>query len=408
MVPRSLGPEAGDAALGLAFLSQSGCHSLLKLLQTHTARTIWRASREELLKWEVAGAVVDRFEEQRRLFRPSEVRAQLARSGLEFIPFGSEDYPGEFVCLQFPPAGLFARGDRGALQRLRDVSRVTIVGTRKATPYGLRAAEAFAETFAHAGIAVISGMALGIDGRAHRAAIRAGGLTVAILGCGADVPYPRRHRDLYLAIAEKGLVLSELIPGAAPARWTFPQRNRLLAALGDASLVIEGSLTSGAMQTAGLTLELGRPVFAVPGPIGVESHRGCNRLLYDGAGPALDPCVTVEDFLLQTRIERRGRGEADGRGTVYPPGGTSLLRPSRQGREAPSLRTPDIGKMLGLEGTSPGADSIFQLLRRKPCSVDQLVGHAGLPAREIMAVLAELEVLGLVRRAGPGFYEGAS
>ncbi len=168
---------------------------------------------------------------------------------------------------------------------------MTIVGTRRATPYGLRATEAFASAFAAAGVAVVSGMALGIDGRAHQAALDAGGLTVAVLGCGADVVYPQRHRGLYESISEDGVVLSELPPGTPPARWTFPHRNRLLAALGDAVLVTEGSRTSGALQTAGWALELGRPVFAVPGPIAMDCHEGCNRLLYDGAGPALDPWV---------------------------------------------------------------------------------------------------------------------
>ncbi len=185
---------------------------------------------------------------------------------------------------------------------------MTIVGTRKATAYGARAAEAFAAAFASRGVAVVSGMALGIDGRAHRASLEVGGLTVGVLGCGADIVYPRSHRTLYERILEQGVILSELPPGTPPGRWTFPQRNRLLAALGDAVLVVEGSRLSGAMQTADRSLELGRPVFAVPGPISVESHSGCNQLLYEGAVPAVDPCVTVEDFFLQTRIHTNESG----------------------------------------------------------------------------------------------------
>jgi len=367
-----------EAALGLAFLSQSGCHSLLRFVQREGPEAIWRAPRRRLLEWGLVPSAVDRFEEKRRRFPAEEIRALLVRAGLRFLPYGSQYYPPELAHLRYPPAGLFARAAEGALARLQSLPRVTIVGTRRATPYGLRATEAFASAFAAAGVAVVSGMALGIDGRAHQAAFDAGGLTVAVLGCGADVIYPQRHRSLYGHIVRDGVVLSELPPGTPPARWTFPYRNRLLAALGDAVLVTEGSRSSGALQTAGWALEIGRPVFAVPGPIMVEWHEGCNCLLYEGAGPALDPCVTVEDFLLQTRIERRERRVAE--------------RPDRV-----------KGSRCQVAGSS-AAESILEGLERGACSVDSLVGLTGLAARQLTGALAELELTGLVKRGGPGLY----
>jgi DNA processing protein len=226
-------------------------------------------------------------------------------------------------------------------------------------------------------------MALGVDARAHEAAMKAGGLTIAVLGCGPDIVYPRRNRQLYDKAAESGVVVSELPPGTAPARWTFPHRNRLLAALGDAVLVVEASRTSGALQTASWALELGRPVFSVPGPIYADGHRGCNLLLYEGACPAVEPCVTVEDFLLQTRIERGRRQVSEG-GHRKTLGGTG---------QSCSVHNP---------GSRNG--TVLEALTFDPSSVDCLIERTGLTAREVTAALAELELAGLAARAGPGTY----
>jgi DNA processing protein len=378
--------EAGafyEAALGLAWLSQSGCHSLLKALGREGPEAIWQAPRQRLLAWGLAPQAVTAFEERRRGFCPSAAGALLDSAGLRFLPYGSLRYPRELAHLGLPPAGLFVRGSEEALERFSVLPRVTIVGTRKATAYGLRATDAFASAFAAGGIVVVSGMAMGVDARAHRAAIETGGLTVAVLGCGADVVYPRRNRGLYDRIAEAGVVMSELPPGTAPARWTFPHRNRLLAALGDAVVVVEASCTSGAMQTASWALEVGRPVFSVPGSIYADGHQGCNLLLYEGASPALEPCVTVEDFLLQTRIERGTRRAQEG------------LR-----RGAPG--EPRAGEVP--LGRDPRGDVVLKALVSGPASVDELLGRTGLAVRELTAALAELELAGLAARAGPGTY----
>jgi DNA processing protein len=393
---------ADEAALGLAMLSQSGCHSLLRFLEREGPEAVWRASRRRLLQWGLVLSAVDRFEEKRRCFAAEEIRALLARTCVHFLPYGSPYYPLELSQLRYPPAGLFARATEEALSRFRTLPRVTIVGTRRATPYGLRATEAFASAFAAAGVVVVSGMALGIDGRAHQAALDAGALTVAVVGCGTDVVYPQRHRGLYELISGKGVVLSELPPGTAPARWTFPHRNRLLAALGDAVLVTEGSRTSGALQTAGWALELGRPVFAVPGPISMDNHEGCNQLLYDGAGPALDPWVAVEDFLLQTRIERGERRvrkrleQGDDRR-----GGSAGRGNSPAGSAAGPVGCLDSSTAYR---SKAAAVSIMEALEHGGCSVDSLVGHTGLATRQLTAALAEMELMGLVRRGGPGLY----
>lgn len=374
------------AALGLAWLSEHGAYAVLRLLGSEGPEAVWAASLRRLVGWGVAPHAAARFDQRRRAFALSEAEAILAGKGIRFIPFGSDRYPGELGQLTLPPAGLFVRADEQTLERFLSTPRMTIVGTRKATPYGLRACEAFAATFAGKGIAVVSGMALGIDARAHEAALRAGGLTIAVLGCGVDVVYPRRHLSLYSKIAASGVVVSELPPGTGPSRWTFPHRNRLLAALGDASLVVEASQTSGALQTADWALELGRPVFSVPGPISIEGHAGCNLLLYNGAFPALEPSVTVEDFLLVTRIER---GEQRGLRGVEVPG--AAVAYNGAGHDPQAM----------LDGRK---QTVLDTLRSGPQSVDDLAERTGMPVREVTAALAELELMGRTARAGPGLH----
>lgn len=226
------------AALGLAWLCGSGGHAVLRLLTKRRPEEIWAASSASLQEWGLDPRVARRFDERRAALSLPEAEERLRTTGLRFVPFGSLEYPVQFRQLALPPAGFFLRGTDDALRRLLLVPRITIVGTRRATAYGARAAEHFSCGFATAGCAVLSGMAFGIDTRVHKAALAAGGLTVAILGCGADVAYPKPNRWLYERIAEEGLVISELPPGSDPAPWTFPHRNRLLAALGDATLVV--------------------------------------------------------------------------------------------------------------------------------------------------------------------------
>ncbi len=365
-------------------MSDSGCHSLLRLLAREGPEAIWKASPRRLSEWGLAPRAIVRYQEKRRCFVLEEALAVMMSTGLGFVAFGSGLYPRELAQLVHPPAGLFFRGEVEVLERLTECPRVTIVGTRRATAYGLRVTDAFASAFSGQGIAVVSGMALGIDTQAHKAALESDGLTVAVLGCGADVVYPRRHRSVYERIARGGIVLSELPPGSGPARWTFPHRNRLLAALGDATVVVEASCTSGALQTVDHALELGRPVFSIPGSIYADGHKGCNALLYQGAFPALDPCVTVEDFLFLTRMERLGRRPI---WTLRLKGGGA-----RDGGGGPS------------EVQDPKLAGILESLASAPCSAENLMAEKGLTAREVMAALGGLESRGLVMRGGPGLY----
>ncbi len=219
------------------------------------------------------------------------------RCGARVIIGADAEFPPRLLELHDPPAVIFARGQMLAAAG----PAVAIVGTRQATGYGLRIARALATACARAGVTVISGLARGIDGAAHEAALDAGGRTVGVLGTGVDVYYPRSHRVLQECIARDGLLLSELPPGAAGNRGTFPRRNRLIAALADVTVVVEAGRDSGALITADCALELGRTVASVPNAIDAPSAFGSNALLKRGAEPVLDPDDVLA--LLELRAE---------------------------------------------------------------------------------------------------------
>jgi DNA processing protein len=205
---------------------------------------------------------------------------------------GEEDYPAGLFDLEAPPA-LYVLGETTT------APAVAVVGTRRSTRYGMSLAEAFGRSLAAAGWTTLSGLARGIDAAAHRGTLDAGGEAVAVLGSGIDVVYPAEHRDLYHRILDgNGAVMSEYAPGTPPDRWRFPARNRLIAAIASAVVVVEAGTTGGALITARLAAELGRPVFAVPGDIDRPASKGCNLLIRDGAFPALG----VDDLLEELEL----------------------------------------------------------------------------------------------------------
>jgi DNA processing protein len=208
---------------------------------------------------------------------------------VESIERGDAAYPVALNDLANPPARLWLIGDLSLLDR----PLVTIVGTRRATSYGERITRELATTLVRAGACVVSGMALGIDAVAHRAALEADGPTIAILGTGADVAYPRAHVSLHEEIISRGLVLSELPPGARSHKGSFPKRNRILAAISRLTIIVEAPFDSGALITGKHATELGRDVAVVPGPIDVPQSQGSNLLLRDGA----HPIVSIADAL---------------------------------------------------------------------------------------------------------------
>jgi DNA processing protein len=284
------------------------------------------------------------------------------RAGASLIASGDHEYPDRLHQLPDPPPILFAIG---ALDRL-DAPCVAIVGTRRATSYGERVTLEIAGALARAGVTVISGMARGIDGVAHRAALAVGGNTAAVLGTGVDVAYPAAHRALHAQIAERGLLLSEELPGDRASGGSFPKRNRILAALASATIVVEAPHRSGALITAFHALDLGRDVAAVPGPIDVPQSAGSNALLRDGA-------IMIAEI-------------ADALALV----GATL--PSAGGRSA--IGAPELSDATQRE--------VWKALDSPAPDLDALAARASLPARRCLAAVSALELRGVIECALTG------
>lgn len=236
-----------------------------------------------------------------------ELLAEVERAGCWACCRHDDRFPAGLRDAADAPRALIGRGDPALLDGLVPGAAVTVVGARRASSYGREVARQLGRELAAAGFAVVSGLAFGIDACAHRGALESG-LTVAVLGCGADLAYPAAHRSLWRRIGETGLVLSELPPGAGAWRWSFPARNRIMAALAGMTVVVEAASRSGSLITAELAAELGRDLGAVPGPVGSRLSAGPNELLAGGACVVRD-AQDVLDAMLGAgvrRIERAG------------------------------------------------------------------------------------------------------
>jgi DNA processing protein len=301
-----------------------------------------------------------RFERFRRGFDEASYKERLAARGLRFVGREESGYPTRLRELHDPPPGLFVRGD-AAVELLREPA-VAIVGARACSSYGSQVARLLGRELAAAGLVVLSGLARGVDGEAHRGALDAGGPTVAVLGCGIDRDYPAAHAQLAARIGGRGLVISEYAPGVEPAPWRFPARNRVIAGLASATIVVEARDRSGALITADFALEAGREVFAVPGEITSGLSAGTNALLRLGA----TPLTRAEDVL------------------------------EALGVEAPATALPELGET---------AACVLAALAEEAAGADQLVRGTGLDAASVATALAELELAGLVAEA-EGLYRG--
>ncbi len=267
---------------------------------------------------------------------------------------GGRGYPPLLAELHDPPARLFLRGGSMDVMAL---PAVAVVGARSCSSYGAQVAREVARELSAAGAVVVSGLARGIDGEAHRGALAAGGLTVAVLGCGIDRDYPRAHAELARRIAESGLIVSEYPPGVEPSPWRFPARNRIVAGLARATVVVEARERSGALITADFALELGREVFAVPGEITSALSAGTNDLIRQGATPLL----SAGDVLDALGLER-----------------------------APPAPPPDL---------SPEGQAVLACLSSGALTLDEIVRATRVGSAEAAVALTELELAGLAVHA---------
>jgi DNA processing protein len=263
---------------------------------------------------------------------------------------GAAEYPVALEDLEYPPRQLHALGHG----RMLAAPSVSIVGTRRPTAYGLRVTRAIAGELARGGACVVSGMARGIDAAAHRAALEVDGRTVAVMGTGIDVPYPTGHRALHELLATRALVVSEYGTGVTAHKGAFPRRNRIIAALAPVTIVIEAGHISGALNTARQALELGRVVAAVPGQIDSPESCGANLLIRDGAVPI----VSVADALTLVGVS--------------PP---------------PRKRDAELSEKEA---------RVWQALSGGGLDADALAARSRLPARDCLAAVTSLELLGMV------------
>ncbi len=284
-------------------------------------------------------------------------------------------FPESIRRLPDPPYLLFCIGDAGALTR----QSVAVVGTRDPTVYGRRTARGLSEQLAGTGLAIVSGMARGIDAEAHRGALLANGLTIGVLGHGIDRVYPPECRDLFLTVRDRGILLTEYAPGETPRAGNFPRRNRLITALSDAVLVVEMGLRSGAQHTVNYALDQGKEVLAVPGPVGVPTCEGTNRLLQDGAALITSASDVIEII------------HGVGAGRSLAPKRVDSLRDARARRVRDDI--PHDGAMLPLLNASE--TKLMRVLSAHPEHIDQVAAAAGLDVRETLVTLLELELRGL-------------
>jgi DNA processing protein len=243
-----------------------------------------------------------RFARFAREFDERRYEARLRERGIRWLARSSSAFPRGLAAIFDPPVGLFLRG--GGDDDLLERPAAAIVGARSCSPYGASVARTLGRELAAAGLVVVSGLARGIDGEAHRGALEARASTIAVLGCGVDRTYPAGHAELGRRVAEDGLIVSEYAPGVEPAPWRFPARNRIIAGLAAVTVVVEARERSGALITADLALEEGREVFAVPGEITSALSAGTNALLRIGATALTSSADVLETFGL-TPAEQR-------------------------------------------------------------------------------------------------------
>lgn len=294
---------------------------------------------------------------------PADCWARCERSGVRVVVYGDPEYPAVLDHDPLPPAALFVRGDLDVLGE----RRAGVIGTRNATGNGLEIAQALGAGLANAGVAVVSGLARGVDGAAHRGALEASGRPIAVVGNGPDEPYPRSHRTMWAEVCDRGLLLSEWPPGVGPDAFRFPMRNRILAALCEVLVVVESRERGGSLVTVREALDRSVAVMAVPGSPRSRAAAGTNALIGDGAAPV----TCTDDVLVALGLDTRRRG-----GSAFDP------------RPLPSRAEAEV----------------LELCRTDPRTLDEVVRMLSIPVPEAAMALARLERSGWLAEAG-GWFE---
>jgi DNA processing protein len=322
----------------------------------------WKAPIQDLRAANLDRRSLESLLLARRQVDPEQEWQQAQQAGVQVLTWADSDYPEALRQTDGPPPVLFVRGRITAVDQLA----VGIVGTRRASAYGREVAHLLATELARHGVTVVSGLALGIDGEAHKAALEAGGRTIAVLGSGVDHIYPPQHRHLAQQIAANGAILSEYPLGTLPDANNFPPRNRIISGLSRAIVIVEAGVRSGALITASFAAEQGREVFAVPGNILNAGSAGCNDLIRQGATPLLATRDLLE-YLDMPQWEAH--------------------------QQARQIVPPD-----------PREAQLLAYISHEPSHIDDIVRQSTLPAPQVSMLLTLLELKGLVRQSGPMSY----
>ncbi len=322
-------------------------------------RSAWESSEQVLREMKLERRSLENFLKIRRQVDLDEVLRHVERAGVHVLTWDSDTYPTLLRQIPEAPPVLFVRGEITSA----DEWAVAVVGTRKATVYGREVARALATDLAHNRVTVVSGLARGIDSIAHKAALDAGGRTIAVLGSGVDCIYPAEHRKLAEAIAENGALVSDYPLGTQPESANFPARNRIISGLSLGVVVVEADLQSGALITADFALDQGREVFAVPGSILSPASAGCNRLLRDGASVVTEVRDILETLHLDQLAEKQTAR------TILPANETEA--------------------------------AVIRHLSAEPHHLDELARATELPVEVISSTLVMMELKGMARQVAP-------
>ncbi|MEE9591250.1 MAG: DNA-processing protein DprA [Thermodesulfobacteriota bacterium] len=295
--------------------------------------------------------------------------ALIDKAGVKIVTIKDKEYPAILRSTYDPPLYLYMKGDLDCLSS----NAVAIVGARYPTHYGRRMAESIARDLAMAGVVVVSGMARGCDSAAHIGALSSKGATVAVLGTGVNIPYPKENKRLYDEIVESGLIISEYPMGTQPYPANFPQRNRIISGLSLGVLVVEASQRSGALITAGCALDCGREVFALPGNVTSMKSMGTNRLIKDGAKLV----ENYMDIMESLSLDRR---------------------PKFDGQEEDAFKEP----FKGLEGDEKMIVGV--LPDDEALTVDRIIQRTGLPTQRVLSILLDMELKGFIQQYPGKFF----
>lgn len=322
----------------------------------------WNASPGALRSAGLSEKIVDRLVQVRSGDRLDLCMERIDSGGIQVVTWDDANYPPRLKEIDQPPPVIYVRG---AILPEDDLA-VAMVGTRRMTVYGRQICEEVADYLARAGVTIVSGLARGVDGVAHQAAVNAGGRTIAVLGCGVDLIYPHEHKRLAEKIMQQGALVSDYPPGTPPESSNFPPRNRIISGLSLATIVVEAGETSGALITATFAVEQGRDVLAVPGAIHSPQSKGANRLIQQGAHPLIRPQDVLDLLDIQVR-----------------------------------------GQQITARKILPSDDfeaAILACIGDSPTHLDDIGAMCGLPIEKVSATLTMMELKGMVQQIGGSNY----